>query len=102
MTTRPAPPLTERAAQKLALDWTCVSRRRPWQVMEELRRMLGHPPRKDPSKFPCRWEHVYVTMWPLLMESPTYAERIRRAVNAAKRRESTSQPARAALMKVAG
>lgn len=84
--------MTEVEARRLAIDWiytrphSADPDRGPAKAMQDLRRLYGHRDSKTTGRRLWRWAHVYDLMWPLLLESPTYAARIRRAIAAAERR----------------
>lgn len=78
--------MTEVEARQLAIAWICGTTRRPADVMAELLRLYGHKPTKAAARRRWRWDDAYALMWPLLLDSPTYAGRIRQAVRAADRR----------------
>ncbi|MGQ9367714.1 hypothetical protein [Azospirillum sp. ST 5-10] len=78
----------EMDARKLALEWIGQTRRAPADVYAELLRLYGHPERRcaRPRQPRRIWSDVYDLMWPMIMESPTYAQRVARAVKAARLR----------------
>jgi len=93
--------MTEGEARRLAVEWiytrphSADPERGPAKAMQDLRRLYGHTPSKGGKARRWRWADVYDLMWPLLLDSPTYAGRIRRAVAAADRRGLARETGRA-------
>lgn len=88
--------MTEGEARKLAIAWICGTARRPAEVVAELLRLYGHRATKGAARRRWRWDDAYDLMWPMLLDSPTYAGRIRRAVLAADRRSAVRDVRRVA------
>ncbi|WP_431856619.1 hypothetical protein [Azospirillum sp.] len=96
--------MTEAEAQVLARQWIYQvasqvhqfdPERGAAKAVRDLRRLLGHKPSKAARAYRWRWGDVYDLMWPVLVETPTYAARIRRTIAAAERRAVAREMGRA-------